>query len=296
MEILSVRHVTTYRYRRPVAFGEHVMLLRPRDDEDQSVLSADLVITPPPSDLSWGQDGFGNHVARASFARRARTLSVTSVVRVRKRRAGFDPAAIADHARTVPFAYGPEDAARLAEFLRPIGSHPALGRWVKGFLPAGRSADTGDLLIGMTQAIRRDFRHLARHEPGIQTPAETLKRGSGSCRDVAVLMIAALRSLGLAARFVSGYLRVGEHDEIEDLTGGNTHAWVQVFVPGPGWVDFDPSSGAVGNKDLVRVAVVHDPVAAIPLQGTWFGVTGDHISMDVAVKVTADPALPGGGP
>ena len=148
----------------------------------------------------------------------------------------------------------------------------------------------------MNRAIRRDLRHAGRHEPGILSPAETLRRGSGSCRDVAVLMIAALRSLGVAARFVSGYLRVGDDDGAEDLTGGNTHAWVQAYVPGPGWVDFDPSSGAVGNKDLVRVAVVHDPVHAIPLQGSWFGAKSDHIAMDVAVRVTARPELPGAAP
>ena len=99
-------------------------------------------------------------------------------------------------------------------------------------------------------------------------------------------MIAALRSLGFAARFVSGYLRVADDDD--SLTGGNTHAWVQVHVPGPGWVDFDPSSGAVGNRDLVRVAVVHEPAEAIPLQGTWFGAASDHLAMNVAVKVTAE--------
>ena len=102
--------------------------------------------------------------------------------------------------------------------------------------------DTGDLLVDMTRTIKRTCRHVARHEKGIQAPAETLERASGSCRDLAVLMIAALRSLGFAARFVSGYLRVADDDD--SLAGGNTHAWVQVYLPGPGWVDFDPSSGA----------------------------------------------------
>ena len=111
-------------------------------------------------------------------------------------------------------------------------------------------------------------------------PALTLKLGSGSCRDLAVLMIAALRSLGIAARFVSGYLRLADDDDDDCLTGGNTHAWVQVYVPGPGWVDFDPSSGIVGNQDLVRVAVVREPREAIPLQS-------DHLAMKVAVKVVA---------
>jgi transglutaminase-like putative cysteine protease len=98
-------------------------------------------------------------------------------------------------------------------------------------------------------------------------------------------MIAALRARGIAARFVSGYLHLPEDDD-DGAVGGNTHAWVQVYVPGPGWVDFDPSGGAVGNKNLIRVAVAPDAREAIPLQGTWFGTAADHRAMKVAVKVT----------
>ncbi len=101
-----------------------------------------------------------------------------------------------------------------------------------------------------------------------------------------MLMIATLRSLGIAARFVSGYLHLGDDDD-DPVTGGNTHAWVQVYVPCPGWVDFDPSSGMVGNQNLVRVAVVRKPGEAIPLQGTWIGSESDHLAMKVAVRVTA---------
>ena len=111
------------------------------------------------------------------------------------------------------------------------------------------------------------------------------KVGSGSCRDLAVLMIAALRTRGIAARFVSGYLHLPDDDD-DGAVGGNTHAWVQVYVPGPGWVDFDPSGGVVGNKNLIRVAVAPDAREAIPLQGTWFGTAADHRAMKVAVKVT----------
>jgi len=128
-------------------------------------------------------------------------------------------------------------------------------------------------------------KHLARHEKGTQDPIRTLKLGSGSCRDLAVLMIAALRSLGIAARFVSGYLNLADYDDRG--AGGNTHAWVQAYVPGPGWVDFDPSSGMVGNRNLVRVAVVCEPREAIPLHGTWIGTASDHLAMKVAVKVMA---------
>ena len=176
----------------------------------------------------------------------------------------------------------------VSRFVGPLSPCPPLDHWAASFLRPDGSADTRDLLVDMTQTINRAFRHAARLEKGIQDPAQTLQVMSGSCRDFAMLMIAALRSLGIAARFVSGYLHLA--DDGDDLvTGGNTHAWVQVYVPGPGWVDFDPSSGMVGNRDLVRVAVAHEPREAIPLQGTWIGTASDHLAMKVAVKVAAQP-------
>jgi transglutaminase-like putative cysteine protease len=284
--IFTVRHVTTYHYKRPVAFGVHRMMLRPRDDGDQSVLESELEITPEPSQLSWTRDIFGNHVATARFANRASELRFESAIRVEHSPVGFRAADIADFARTYPFAYAVEDRRGLAPFIAPVSPDPRLDRWVAGFLSEDGSADTYELLVGMTQCLKRTFKHVARHEKGIQDPIRTLKLASGSCRDLAVLMIAALRSLGIAARFVSGYLHLGDNDD-DRVAWGNTHAWTQVYVPGPGWVDFDPSSGTVGNQNLVRVAVVHEPREAIPLQGTWFGAASDHLAMKVAVKVTA---------
>jgi transglutaminase-like putative cysteine protease len=286
MPILTIKHVTTYHYKQPVAFGEHRMMLRPRDDDDQKVIESGLEITPAPIQLAWTQDSFGNHVATARFAKRASVLRFESTIRVDQAPAGFRAADIADFAKTHPFAYAAQDRADLARFMAPLSRHPALDRWAAGFLRPDGSADTGELLVGMTATIRRTFRHGARHQKGTQDPVRTLKLGSGSCRDLAVLMIAALRSLGLAARFVSGYLHVGDGDD-DHVVGGNTHAWVQVYVPGPGWVDCDPSSGMVGNQNLVRVAAVGEPCEAIPLQGTWIGSASDHVAMKVAVKVVA---------
>ncbi len=288
MPILTVRHVTTYHYKQPVAFGEHRMMLRPRDDDDQKVLESELEITPGPSRLSWTRDIFGNHIAIACFADRASELRFASTVRIDLAPAGFRAADIEDFARTYPFAYAEEDRPRLARFIAS-SPHPRLDRWTARFLGPDGTADTRELLVGMTQTIRRTFRHVARHEKGTQDPIRTLTLASGSCRDLAAFMIAALRSLGIAARFVSGYLHLADDDD-DRVTGGNTHAWVQVYVPGPGWVDFDPSSGMVGNENLVRVAVVHEPREAIPLQGTWIGTSSDHLAMKVAVKVTAAAA------
>jgi transglutaminase-like putative cysteine protease len=285
MPILTIRHVTTYHYIQPVAFGEHRMMLRPRDDADQKVLESELRITPEPSRLAWRRDRFGNHVATARFAERAAQLRFDSTIRVEHVPAGFQAGDIEDFARTYPFAYAAEDRRELARFTAPPRAWPELDGWTACFLRPDGSADTHALLVDMTQTINRTFRHVTRHEQGIQDPLRTLGLASGSCRDLAVLMIAGLRSLGIAARFVSGYLHLAHDDD--RVTGGNTHAWVQAYIPGPGWVDFDPSSGTIGNQNLVRVAVVHQPRAAVPLQGTWFGTASDHLAMNVAVKVTA---------
>jgi transglutaminase-like putative cysteine protease len=286
MPILNIRHVTTYHYHQPVAFGEHRMMLLPRDDADQKVLHSEIEITPRPRQISWMQDRFGNHIAAAQFSDRASELRFISNIRLDHCAAAFSVADIAEFARTYPFAYRAGCPRDLARYLRPLSQHPEVDRWSAAFFRADGSADTHGLLVAMTQAIARGFRHVGRHEKGIQRPAETIARRSGCCRDLAVLMISALRARGIAARFVSGYLRLDDDDD-EEATGGNTHAWVQAYVPGPGWADFDPSGGIVGNQRHVRVAVVPHPREAIPLQGTWFGAASDHLAMKVAVKVRA---------
>jgi transglutaminase-like putative cysteine protease len=287
MPILSVRHDTTYYYNRPVAFGEHRMMLRPRDDEDQKIIATELEITPRPKQLAWARDSFGNHVATAQFGGRARELRFVSKIRLDHRSRDFSAASMEEFAQTYPFAYPQEDRPSLERFMEPLSPHPAIDRWSTTFFRKDGSADTHQLLCEMTQTIRRTFKHVSRHEKGIQDPVSTLDIGSGSCRDLAVLMLAVLRARGIAARFVSGYLHLADGDDDEDCAdGGNTHAWVQAYVPGPGWVDFDPSGGSVGNENLVRVAVAHHPREAIPLHGTWFGTPADHLGMKVAVKVT----------
>jgi transglutaminase-like putative cysteine protease len=260
------------------------MMLRPRDDDDQKVLESELRITPEPSQLTWTKDIFGNHVATACFAGRASELRFDSSMHLDHAPGGFHAADIDDFARTYPFAYAAEDRSDLARFIAPLSPHRELDRWAAKFLCQDGSADTRELLVGLTRTINQNFKHVARHEKGTQNPIKTLRLGSGSCRDLAVLMIGALRSLGTAARFVSGYLNLDDDDD-DRVTGGNTHAWVQAKVPGPGWVDFDPSSGMVWNRNLVRVAVVREPREAIPLQGTWIGTASDHLAMNVAVKV-----------
>jgi transglutaminase-like putative cysteine protease len=149
---------------------------------------------------------------------------------------------------------------------------------------------TLDVLMRMTQQIKQQFTYAARDIEGVQTPLETLNFGSGSCRDFAVFMMEAARSLGLAARFVSGYL----YDEslIGAATGmvggGATHAWVQIFLPGAGWVEYDPTNALIGGRNLIRVAVARDASQAIPLAGTYTGLPTDYLGIKVEVTVTTE--------
>jgi transglutaminase-like putative cysteine protease len=138
----------------------------------------------------------------------------------------------------------------------------------------------------MTYAIKEGFAYERREEPGVQPPWVTLDRRKGSCRDFAVLMMEAARALGVAARFVTGYVYPGGEDAPEPLGGGATHAWVQVYLPGAGWIEFDPTNGLIGGRDLIRVAVARVPAQAAPLTGTYFGSLEDELGMEVSVEVT----------
>jgi transglutaminase-like putative cysteine protease len=253
------------------------------------LLESKLEITPKPTNLRWIQDAFGNHVAIARFAGRAEALRFDSTIRLDHSPADIVDMDIEDFARAYPFTYDAGDRPDLVHFIerQSLDPHHQLDQWVHSFLRKGGSTNTRALLVNLTRTIKQTFTYVARHEKGIQHPLLTLKLGSGSCRDLAMLMIEAVRSLGMAARFVSGYLHVPDHNDDGNAGGGNTHAWVQVYLPGPGWVDFDPASGIVGNRGLVRVAVVRDPRQAIPLHGTWTGFPSDNLGMTVEVNVTA---------
>jgi len=292
--VLTVHHRTTYRYRRPVGFGEHRMMVRPRDSHDQRQVSASLEITPTPAALRWSQDVFGNNVATARFSGRAKELTFLSTLQVdhQPQDAEGIEAAMEDHACSYPFSYDSGDMPDLMRLVERQYQDPsrALEDWVRSHLHADGSAGTLGILTAMTQRIRRQFTYRARHEPGIQPPATTLHLGTGTCRDFAVLMMEAAHCLGMAARFVSGYIYVPSRDRpsAEHRGGGNTHAWLQVYLPGAGWVEFDPTNAIVGTRDLIRVATVRDPRQAVPLSGSWMGAAGDCLGMEVAIRVTSE--------
>jgi transglutaminase-like putative cysteine protease len=290
MSVIRVRHVTTYRYKQPVSFGEHRMMLRPRDSHDQKLLDTSLTITPEPADLRWVHDVFGNCVAIARFAGRAAELRFDSMIRLDHSASNALDFQIEEHAMRYPFSYGAEDMPDLLRLIERQYLDPEheIDRWARQFLRHDGRSDTTEMLAAMTYAIRRDLTYVAREETGIQDPIKTLKLASGSCRDFAVLMMEAVRSLGLATRFVSGYLIVPETRRGSRVGGGATHAWMEVYLPGAGWVEFDPTNGIVGSADLIRVAVVRDPRQAVPVSGTWTGFPSDHLGMTVAVEVTEE--------
>jgi transglutaminase-like putative cysteine protease len=290
MRLLTVRHITAYRYKQAVSFGEHRMMLRPRDSYDQKLIEARLQITPEPAALRWVHDVFGNCVAIARFSGRATELCFDSTIRLDHSPSNELEFQIEDHAKTYPFSYGSEESPDLLRSIERqyLDSARDVDRWARQFLRRQGPTDTRELLAAMTQAVNARFTYVSRQEMGTQDPIETLKLGSGSCRDFAVLMIEAVRSLGLAARFVSGYLYVPENGSGGRVGGGATHAWLEVYIPGAGWIEYDPTNGVVGNRDLIRVAVVRDARQAVPLSGTWTGFPSDFLGMDVTVSVTSE--------
>jgi transglutaminase-like putative cysteine protease len=289
MPVLTVAHSTVYSYKQLVGFGDHRLMVRPRESYDQRLIEARLLIEPEPVELRWLHDVFGNAVAIARFDRRATELRFDSIVRMEHDPIVRETVAIEQYARTYPFTYSGEDMPDLLRSIERQHLDPArrVDDWARRFVRRDGPTDTLAMLAEMTAAIRREFTYVGRPEKGTQTPIETLNLGRGTCRDFAVLMIEAVRALGLAARFVSGYVYNPSRGEGR-VGGGNTHAWVRVFLPGSGWLEFDPTNGIVGNRGLIRVAEARDPIQAVPLSGSFFGFPASYAGMKVSVEITLE--------
>jgi transglutaminase-like putative cysteine protease len=294
MPVLSIRHLTRYRYRNPVALGEHRIMFRPRESYDQRLVACELTVGPEPQTLRYVQDVFGNCVGVANFAGRTSELVFDSFVRLEH----TPLPAFADldgdvevYTGQMPFAYPAEDLPDLEQSMQRahLDAADAIGTWARRFVKTSGPTSLQTLLSEMTWAIHSDFKYIKRLGMGSQTPLQTLELGSGTCRDYAVLMMDAVRSLGLAARFVSGYI-YSPGVSRNHLGGGHTHAWVRVYLPACGWVEFDPTNGIVGSQDLIRVAIARDPRQATPLHGSFYGASGDFIAMEVEVDVRTESA------
>ena len=189
-----------------------------------------------------------------------------------------------EYAQTYPFRYSDEDFPNLERALARHYLGESVSPWALQFLDPSDTTPTMKILRAMTSGIREQFTYTRRVEKGVQTPEETLRNRRGSCRDFAVLMMEAARALGIAARFVSGYIFVPDGSGLAG--GGATHAWMQAYLPGAGWIDFDPTNRIIGNRNLIRVAVAWVPDQVLPLWGTYVGSVGAFLGMDVTVTVT----------
>ncbi len=292
MNILRVSHRTQYRYRQPVVLGAHRLMCRPRDSHDLRLLDTGLIISPQPSELRWMHDVFGNSIAIAAFSEPAEELVFESTFRAEHFPLSERTLIVDDYAASLPLSYSASETVDLASSQArhyPDPEHK-LDAWVKALLDGTPGLATLDVLMAMVRAIKSDFAYQRREEVGVQSPVETLALGSGSCRDFAVFMMDAVRCCGIAAQFVSGYL----YDEaLIDaggglVGGGATHAWIQVYLPGVGWVEFDPTNALVGGRNLIRVAVAREAAQAAPLVGSFTGNPDDFLSLNVAIEVTAE--------
>lgn len=289
MQRLTVKHVTTYSYNELVQFGDHRLMIRPRDSHDLRVLEATIAIEPAAT-LRWMHDVFGNSVALASFDRPAQVLHIESNIVIDRYPSPAQEFPVEPYAKQLPFSY---PASEIPDLTRSVERHyldpdRVVIEWTRQWMTHDSPAiDTIDFLQSLTACFKSEFQYQERHEPGVQTPIETIEKRSGSCRDYAVLMMEAVRSVGLAARFVSGYLYDPAIDgQASEMTGGGaTHAWVQVYLPGAGWLEFDPTNGTSGGKNLVPVAVARAPEQAIPIAGSYTGRREAFKKMDVDVVV-----------
>jgi transglutaminase-like putative cysteine protease len=288
MRLLTVRHVSTYRYSEPVELGEHWMMFRPRDSHDLRLVKTGLEIHPRPAKLRWMHDVFDNSLAVATFDGKTTELSFASRITLQHFEVPRPDYQLEPAAQFFPFAYSESDRANLERALVRRCLSDEIAQWAASFVDPSQPVETMALLRTMTQTIREKFTYSRRLERGVLTPDETLRRRSGSCRDFALLMIEAVRSLGLAARFVSGYIFVPEDNPSSTVGGGATHAWAQVYLPGVGWIDFDPTNNIIGNRNLIRVAVAWEPKDALPLWGTFVGSAASFIGLEVSVSVVEE--------
>jgi transglutaminase-like putative cysteine protease len=289
---ISIVHSTEYAYRNAVGLTRHRVMLRPDDSHDLRLHHAALDVDPKPSLVHWTHDAFDNSICLLEWPESLRTdrLSIVSTLDLTHHPDGPPaPAYSLDAgAEAFPFAYVPEeipDLANLAERQEP-DPDGSVDAWARRFVGENAQARTLAVLEAMTHAIKAEFRYEARHE-GTQAAAKTIALGSGTCRDFAVPMMEALRTFGVATRFVTGYL----YDDTSGTTrgGGSTHAWCNVYLPGAGWMEYDPTNGLVAGANLVRVGVARSAAQAMPISGGYVGAPDDSIGLHVDVAVRAVP-------
>ncbi|MBS0123341.1 transglutaminase family protein [Thetidibacter halocola] len=285
MACLDIVHTTTYRYRNKVPLGPHRLMLRPRETRELRLLAHTLSISPMAT-VTWSHDVAGNSVATAVFDGPTDHLVIESRATVELTAPDWPVFAIAASAAQYPFVYAADEWMDLGALTVPQYSDPdgRLARWVEGFVMA-RPTDTLTLLKDVSNGVFTQISYQSRDTEGTQSPIETLDRRWGSCRDFAVLLAEAARTLGLGSRIVSGYLSDPEESLLGSAGSGSTHAWVEIFVPGAGWIAFDPTNRSVGSRNLIPLAVARNIAQVTPVAGTFLGTNVDLLSMEVLVRV-----------
>ncbi len=286
MIALRIRHRTTYAYRRPVSLGPHRLMLRPRENRELRLISSEIKVTPA-GDLTWAHDVFGNAVATVAFSAVTDVLTIEAAAEIVLHASAWPVFDIAASAIAYPFRYSDDEwtdlgATTVHQYADPNGR---LRRWARDFV-AGERTDTLSLLKDLSAGVSHWVGYQSRDEEGAQSPTHTLARGWGSCRDFAVLFVEAARSLGFGARIISGYLF--NPGGLAGMSGaGSTHAWAEVYVPGAGWISFDPTNRGVGGFNLIPVGVARDIRQIMPVVGSFVGDSDAFQSMSVEVAVTA---------
>jgi len=281
MRRYHILHRTYYNFTAEVWLEPHALRLRPREGHELRIESSSLKITPPAT-LRWHSDVEGNSVAIATFDAPASQLLVESEVIIQQFNEAPLDFLMADYAIHYPFAYTPEDSVVLSPYMNQPEptDRGLLTEWVARLWQPGERIQTYALLHRLGIHINQALSYRVREEPGVQSAEQTLACGTGSCRDFANLFMAAARRLGLAARFVSGYL----HAPPSSTDFGATHAWAEVYLPGAGWKGFDPTSGEIAGTSHIAVAVARLPELVPPISGSFVGPPG--VDLDVGVWVT----------
>ncbi len=281
MQRYKIVHRTYYNYSTEVVLGPHNLLLRPREDHELRIESFLLNITPPAT-LLWHRDVEGNSVAIASFTLPTSQLLIESEIIIQQFNEDPLDFLVADYAINYPFSYEPDDYVLLFPYMAlPVqATIDELNKWQTNFWRPGEKIQSYTLLQRLTAYIYESLSYRVREEPGVQSATQTLSCGTGSCRDFALLFMEAARCLGLASRFVSGYL----YAPLMSDQAGATHAWAEVYLPGAGWKGFDPTIGKIVGTDHIAVAVTRSPQLVPPIEGTFSG--GQGSSLDVGVWVS----------
>jgi YD repeat-containing protein len=277
-----IQHETRYRYEKPVSFGPHRLMLRPRDSHGLKVEQASLAVGPP-GPIRWTYDAYGNCVCWFTPEGEATELVIVSQLLIERFPAPLLPFQPENPHTAMPIVYSRDDRAALSPYMVPDSEDDAtVNAWLKAQM-GPQHEPALEFLLRLNRTID-SFGYRARYEEGVQSPAETLSTGSGTCRDFAWLMVEVLRRAGYASRFVTGYL----HSPGATLRGaGATHAWCEVFLPDLGWTEFDPTNGLAESPDLIPVAVSRTPREASPISGALMGDPGER---ELIVNVTVSAA------